>query len=61
MAKHGKYRILLTFDDLLKNVKKAILNCKSTRFKGVDKKTTKFMLIPNECEYSVRYWTKTSF
>ena len=38
MAKHKKYRVLLTFDDLSKNVKNAILTYSSTRFVGVDKK-----------------------
>ena len=38
IAKHEKYRVLLKFDDLSKNFKKAILTYNSTRFKGVDKK-----------------------
>ena len=38
MAKHEKYRVLPTFDDLSKNVKNVILTYNSTRFKGVDKK-----------------------
>ena len=38
MAKHEKFRVLLTFDDLSKNVKNAILTYNSTRFKDVDKK-----------------------
>ena len=37
-AKHEKYRVLLTFDDLLKNVKNAVLTYNLTHFKGVDKK-----------------------
>ena len=41
MGKHEKYRILLTFNCLSKNVKKAILTYNSTRFKRIDKKITK--------------------
>ena len=36
MQRHEKYRVLLTFDDLLKNVKNAILTYNSIRFNGVD-------------------------
>ena len=36
MAKHEKYRVLITFHDLLKSVKNAILTYNSTHFKGVD-------------------------
>ena len=36
MQRHEKYRVLLTFDDLLKNVKNAILTYNSRRFNGVD-------------------------
>ena len=36
IAKHEKYRVLLTFDGLSKNVKNAILTYNSTHFKGVD-------------------------
>ena len=49
IAKHENYRVLLTFDDLSKNVKNTTLTYKWTRFKGVDKK------LLNNCEYSVRY------
>ena len=37
MAKHERCRVLLTFDDLSKNVKNAILTHNSTRFKDADK------------------------
>ena len=36
MQRHEKYRVLLTFDDLLKNAKNAILTYNSRRFNGVD-------------------------
>ena len=36
MQRHEKYRVLLTFDDLLKNIKNAILTYNSRRFNGVD-------------------------
>ena len=36
MAKHEKYRVFLTFDDLSKNVKDAILADNSTLFKDID-------------------------
>ena len=32
-GKHGKYRVPLTFEDLSKNVKNAILTYNSTRFR----------------------------
>ena len=38
MAKDEKYRVLLTFDDLSKHVKNAILTYNSTCFKGIDNK-----------------------
>ena len=41
MGKHEKYRVLLTFNCLSKNVKKAILTYNSTRFNRIDKKITK--------------------
>ena len=36
MAKHENYRVLLTFDNLSKNVKNAILAYNSTHFKEID-------------------------
>ena len=38
MAKDEKYRVLLTFDDLSKHVKNAILTYNSICFKGIDNK-----------------------
>ena len=53
MGKHEKYRVLLTFNCLSKNVKKAILTYNSTRFNRIDKKN--YEIIANDCKYSVRY------
>ena len=36
MVKHEKHSVLLTFDDLSKNVKNAILAYNSTRFIAID-------------------------
>ena len=50
MTKHEKYKVLLTFDGLSKNVKNAVLTYKLTiQF------TLKGWIVANDFEYSVRY------